>query len=78
MVLRCPRDDVRLVPLVTRNLFTKHAGCTTCGTVWITWGDKITRCLTPRECVLTPFRAFYQYNATRRVVKPGPMGKGLL
>lgn len=44
---RCPRDGTVLRELVARNVFTKHAGCSKCGIVYVLWGDTITRCVNP-------------------------------
>jgi hypothetical protein len=50
MIWRCPRDNVLLREVVTRNAFTKHARCPSCGIVFIVWGDRLTRCMTPLRC----------------------------
>jgi hypothetical protein len=46
----CPRCHAMLREVVTRNVFTKHAGCGSCGILWIVWGDRVTRCANPTRC----------------------------
>jgi hypothetical protein len=74
---RCSHCGTILREIEARNAFTKHAGCATCGTVYVMWGSTITRCETPTKCVLTPWRSWVNTPGTVLPVISGPHGMGM-
>lgn len=72
MVARCPRDGTLLREVETRSLFTKHAGCSTCHTLYVIWGDSMTRCLTPRGCAGETWKYLSDKPVTLNIPAPKP------
>jgi len=54
-VMRCPNCRGPLEIVETKNLFTKHAGCTGCRRLYVMWGNTLSLCQTPTRCAPWPW-----------------------
>jgi hypothetical protein len=75
---QCPKDYHYLIEIETCNIFVKHAGCLKCGTVYVSWGDKVTPCETPERCVIGTWRTVLSDRPKPSPIISGPHGMGLL
>lgn len=62
----------------SHNLFLKHAACPECHTVYVLWGDMISRCETPARCTNGHVRYLHYIPRRVAVIIPGPRGMGML
>lgn len=44
---RCTRDGVGLRPVESKSVFCVHMMCSSCRTVYVLWGDRVTLCESP-------------------------------
>jgi hypothetical protein len=73
---RCPRDGTPLSEVETKNLFTRHGGCTKCGSLYVMWGNAVTPCRHPTVCAGRWWFSRYPLPFREPPIIPGPQYAG--